>query len=58
MSDDKTKKKPQDASKISLEEPYEVNWWCGKFNCTKEQLTAAVKAVGHSAKAVEKYLSK
>ena len=55
MADDLTKTAPQDASKISLTEPYEVNWWCHKFGCSKPALTAAVAAVGHGAKAVEEY---
>ncbi|HEY4240138.1 MAG TPA: DUF3606 domain-containing protein [Kofleriaceae bacterium] len=58
MSDDKTKKRPQDASLISLTEKYEVNWWCEELNCTKAQLEAAVAQVGHSAKKVREYLAK
>lgn len=55
MPDDPTKKQPQDASKIAMHEPYEVNWWCHKFGCTRAELQAAVDAVGHSAHAVEEY---
>lgn len=58
MSDNLKKKKPIDSSKISLKEQYEVTYWCGKFGCTKTQLTNAVKAVGHSVATVKKYLSK
>jgi hypothetical protein len=36
MADDLTKRGPQDASKVNINEPWEVNWWCAKFNCTKE----------------------
>lgn len=56
MSDDKTKKRPQDASKINIHEPYEVGYWTNKFGCSKPALTAAVHAVGTSAGAVEKHL--
>lgn len=56
MSDIKTDKRPQDSSEISLEEPYEVEYWCKKFHCTKQQLKDAVSVVGHSAKAVGEYL--
>lgn len=56
MSDDKSKTRPQDASKVNVHEPYEVEYWTKKFGCTKAQLEAAVKAVGTSAAAVEKYL--
>jgi hypothetical protein len=58
MSDDLTKRRPQDSSKVNIHEPWEVNWWCAEFKCTKDQLIAAVKAVGVSAAAVRKHLSK
>ena len=58
MSDDLTKRRPQDASKIAMSEPYEVNWWIHKFGVTKAQLQAAVNAVGHGAAAVAKHLGK
>ena len=58
MSDDLTKKRPQDASRINIHEPWEVNWWCSELKCTKSQLEQAVKAVGTSADAVRKYLKK
>lgn len=58
MPDDLTKKRPQDASKINIHEPYEVNYWCGELRCTKEQLIAAVHAVGVSAAAVRKHLGR
>jgi hypothetical protein len=58
MSDDKSKIRPQDSSKVNVHEPYEVQYWTQKFGCTKAQLEAAVKAVGVSAAAVEKYLKK
>lgn len=56
MPDDKTKTRPQDASRINVHEPYEVNYWTDKFGCTKSQLEAAVKAAGTTATAVEKHL--
>jgi Protein of unknown function (DUF3606). len=58
MSDDLSKKKPQDASRISLTEAWEVKYWREKFGVTEAQLRAAVKAVGNSAAAVRKYLGK
>ena len=58
MSDDLTKKRPQDASKINIHEPYEVNWWCHEFGCSKDQLVRAVQAVGVFVAAVKKYLGK
>ena len=58
MSDDLTKTRPQDASRINMHEPYEVNWWTHKFGVTKAQLQAAVTAAGTSAAAVAKHLGK
>jgi Protein of unknown function (DUF3606) len=56
MSDDLAKRTPQDQSRISLLEPYEVQFWCDKFDVSKERLSEAVRKVGHSASAVEKEL--
>jgi hypothetical protein len=58
MADDRTKRAPQDASRINVNEPYEVRWWTAKFGVTEAQLRAAVKAVGTGAKAVEAHLKK
>jgi Protein of unknown function (DUF3606) len=57
MTDDRTKRGPRDRKLISLDEEYEVRYWTGRFGVTKEQLAAAVKAVGHSAEAVERHLT-
>ncbi|HZZ93017.1 MAG TPA: DUF3606 domain-containing protein [Usitatibacter sp.] len=56
MSDDLSKRRPQDSSRVNVNEAWEVRYWCGKFGCSEQQLRAAVKAVGVSAIAVEKYL--
>ena len=57
MPDDKTKTRPQDASRVNIHEKYEVEYWSKKFKVTPEQLKAAVSKVGVSAKAVEKELT-
>ena len=56
MADNKTVRGPQDASRISLGEDYEVDYWTGKFGVSRERLAEAVKAVGNSAEAVERHL--
>ena len=56
MSDDKTQRSPQDASRIAMGEDYEVRYWTERFGVTREQLRAAVDAVGNSAAAVERHL--
>lgn len=58
MADDKTKRRPQDSSRISMTELYEVNWWTDHFGVTRAELQRAVNAVGHSAAAVARYLGK
>lgn len=58
MADDKTKKGPQDSSRINVHESYEVEYWSKKFRVTPDQLKAAVAKVGVSASAVEKELAR
>jgi hypothetical protein len=57
MADDPSKRGPQDRSRISLSEDYEVRYWCKKFGVTPDVLRTAVEKVGNSAKAVEKELA-
>ncbi|MCD1117552.1 DUF3606 domain-containing protein [Chryseobacterium turcicum] len=57
MSDDLTKK-PLDTTRVNVSESWELDHWSKKFGVTKERLKEAVKAVGTSADAVEKYLRK
>jgi hypothetical protein len=56
MSDDKSKTGSPDRNRINVNEEYELRDWSKKFGCTPEELKAAVKAVGTSAKAVEQHL--
>ena len=56
MADKPSKRGPQDRSRISTSEDYEVRYWSQKFGVSPEQLKAAVRKVGNSAKAVENEL--
>jgi hypothetical protein len=56
MADDKTKSGGQDRTKINVNEDYELQDWSKKFGVSKEQLKAAVQAVGPNAAAVEAHL--
>lgn len=58
MSDNLNLKRPQDASKISLTEHWEIRYWTHEFGVTEQQLRAAVAAVGHSAEAVRRHLKR
>jgi hypothetical protein len=56
MADDKTLRGPQDRSRISMSEDYEVEYWTNKFGVSRDELQKAVDAVGNGASAVEKHL--
>lgn len=58
MSDNLDNRGPRDAALISLTEDWEVKYWSKALACSVMELSAAVKAVGHSAKAVREYLKK
>ncbi|KKQ05060.1 MAG: hypothetical protein US15_C0036G0007 [Candidatus Moranbacteria bacterium GW2011_GWF1_36_4] len=58
VSDDLTKKRPQDSSKISTSEDWEVDYWTKTLGCTKQELINAVKAVGNLVVDVKKHLGK
>lgn len=58
MSDDLSKRRPQDANKVNVNESWELDYWSKKFGVTKEKLKEAVKAVGTSAAAIQKHLGK
>jgi hypothetical protein len=58
MSDNLSQKRPQDASRVSLSESWEIEYWTREFNCSREELEDAVQTVGNSADAVRRYLNK
>jgi hypothetical protein len=58
MSDNRDIRGPQDRKLISLQEDYEIRYWCDKFNVSESELRKAVERVGNSAEAVENALKK
>lgn len=58
MSDDKSKRGPQDRSKVNLSEDYEVDYWTKKWGVSREQLKKAVEKAGSGVDAVAKALGK
>jgi len=58
MADDMNNRGPQDRSRISLGEEHEVRYWTQALGVTREQLAAAVQAVGSSADRVRAHLGK
>jgi hypothetical protein len=58
MSDDKSKRGPQDSSRINMGEDYEVEYWTSKFGVSKDRLQVAVDRAGVGADAVARELGK
>jgi hypothetical protein len=47
---------PSDTTQVSLEEDWEVRWWCDQFGCTEVALRNAVRKAGPSAEDVQREL--
>jgi len=58
MSGNKSGREPLDCSRVSIEKPEEMNYWCGKLCCTQKELARAIDEVGDSPDEVEKHLKK
>jgi hypothetical protein len=56
MADDRTKRGPQDRSKISMEQEHEIRYWTKELGVSEAALTAAVAKVGNSVDAVRREL--
>jgi hypothetical protein len=52
MSDDLNKRGPQDASRINVNEEWELRYWTKKMGVSAEELKAAVEKVGVNVDAV------
>lgn len=55
MSDDKTRRSPEDNQQVDIDDPKEIANWCRSFDCNEGDLRAAVIAVGKSEKAIRQY---
>lgn len=58
MADDTAIRGAQDRSRINMHEDYEVRDWTHSLGVTREELQAAVDAVGNSAAKVREYLKR
>jgi hypothetical protein len=56
MADDLENRGPQDRSRISLSEPWEVKYWTTQLGCTEEELRAAIEKHGNSAQTIKDVL--
>lgn len=58
MSDNLKITHPQDAKRINMSQPHEVQHWCAKFGITRDMLEAAIRAAKSDyADAVERVLN-
>ena len=58
MADDRTIRGAADRARINMQEDYEGRYWTQKWNISREQLAAAVRAVGVMAADVARKLGK
>jgi len=58
MSDDRKNTAAPDRDRINLNEDYEVQYWVQTLGITRDELKAAVEAVGPTANAVREHLRK
>lgn len=58
MSDDKSNRGPQDASRINVNEDYEVQYWTKELGVSEERLKQLVEDHGVSVEAVRRALGK
>ncbi|SFO70183.1 Protein of unknown function [Variovorax sp. OK605] len=58
MADDMSKRGPQDASRINVNELHEVRYWTQTLGVTEQQLRSAIAAAGVQVKDVRTYLGK
>src|SRR5690606_14294400 len=57
MPDNTADRGPQDRSRISLEQDYEVRYWSQRFGIDEDALRSAVEDGGPSVDEVERYLA-
>jgi hypothetical protein len=58
MADDLKQRAPQDASRISLNEDWEVRYWTKTLGVSREELEKLVRQHGNSTETVKKALTR
>lgn len=58
MNDDLRRRGPEDKTKISLSEEWEIDYWTKRFGVTEAELRACVKKVGNGTAKVAACLGK
>lgn len=51
----KKMREPRNLSRVSLSERAEINYWCNRFDCSRDELEDAIEQVGSSPWLVEKF---
>jgi hypothetical protein len=49
-------KRPADRSRVNVEDPNDLRWWCGHLGCSDLKLKEAVRKVGQTPLRVQQYL--
>lgn len=57
MTDNTADRGPQDRSRISLSQDFEVRYWSQRFGIDEQALREAVEDVGPAVQDVEQYLA-
>ncbi len=58
MSDDRSKRGPQDRSRINLDKDYEIRYWTDALGVSEERLRELVRQHGNSAEKIRKELGR
>ena len=58
MTDDQSKRGPQDRQRINIHEDYELRYWSEKFGVSADELRSAVQHVGPMVNNVARHLGK
>jgi hypothetical protein len=56
MADDKSKRKPQDSSRVNLAEDYEVRYWTNELGVSEPMLRQLVERLGPSVAKIRRQL--
>ena len=56
MAVERSKRAPDDRSRINLSEHYEIDFWTSRFECSEAELRDAVNRLGTCTHVVRSYL--
>jgi len=56
MADNLKDRGPQDRSRISMSEDWEIDYWTKELNCSEEELRDAISKAGSSVESVREFL--